>query len=271
MKTLDIDTESCTQCTLCIKECPSRALKQNSEGFPEFIKESCLKCQHCLAICPEGSLSIYGYKPEDSQVLSKESLPDLNQIELLMKGRRSTRFYKDAEIPRDEIARLLDIAYHAPTGKNNQTISFRVVYTRRQMTVFRESFYNILEQAIEKGMMSEESRFLTALVKAYREKNNDVFFRNAPHLLVAVGSEEAAIVHTDAIIASSYFELATAAAGYGALWNGYISHAINTVPALKELLKLKKHEVFSYALCFGIPDVSFKRTVQRGTVVVEVL
>ncbi len=271
MVNIEINKEICTQCGLCILDCPSHAITLNQDGFPGLLRESCLECQHCLAICPEATLSFSGYKPENSLTVSKDTLPNLDQIEVLTKGRRSIRSYKKDDMPRDEIDKILDIAYHAPTGKNAKGISFKVIYNRKEMDKFISLFYIAIEDAVKNGALTEGNNFLEQLLNNYKINNQDIFFRNAPHIFFAISEENTPLMFTDSIISSSYFELALTAAGYGGVWNGYVSHAINTIPQIKELLKLKDSETFCYAISFGIPDVTYSRTVQRGKTEVDEL
>ncbi|MGL1889978.1 MAG: nitroreductase family protein [Spirochaetaceae bacterium] len=269
MINIEINKKKCTQCSFCILDCPSHAIDQDKDGFPQLLRDSCLECQHCLAICPEAALSFSGYKPENSLPISKDRLPNIEQLEVLAKGRRSIRSYKKADIPREEIDKILDIAYHAPTGKNAKGISFKVIYKGKEMDRFISLFYNAIEDAVNDGKLTKGNEFLEQLLNSYKNNNNDVFFRNAPHIFFAIAEEDTPLMFTDSIISGSYFELALTAAGYGGLWNGFVSHAVKTIPQINELLKLKDSETFCYAISFGIPDVTYSRTVQRGNTKVE--
>ena len=214
---------------------------------------------------------VRGIRPEASLDLSDGGLPSAAHIELLLKGRRSFRVFKKEDIPRDQIAKLLELSNHAPTGGNRQGISFKAVYSRSEMGRFRERFYSMIEKAVSDKTLPEEGDFLANFCKGFRENKDDVLFRNAPHVYFAVGPEDRPIIHTDGVIAATYFELAAFAFGYGALWNGFVVYAINNVPGLRDLLGLGPDEVVCYALCFGIPDIAFQRTVQRCDIKAEEL
>jgi nitroreductase/NAD-dependent dihydropyrimidine dehydrogenase PreA subunit len=271
MNRFKLDSDLCTQCGLCLADCPSQVLEMNDLGYPYMTDEICLNCQHCLAICPMGAIVFNGFEPGNSLELGKDSFPSLEKMEKLMKGRRSVRFFKKEDIPRENINKLLDLAYHAPTGVNRQEISFKVIYSQSKMIDFIESFYSILEKAVLDPKYKEHEGMINRMIKQYREEGKDIYFRNAPHIFFAVGPKEDHLVHSDGVIASTYFELATFSAGYSALWNGYITHVVNSITELRPLLKLKDKEVVCYTLCFGIPDIQYFRTVQRGSAVVEEL
>jgi nitroreductase len=161
---------------------------------------------------------------------------------------------------------LLELSNHAPTGGNRQGISFNAVYSSSEMGKFRERFYTLIEKAVSDRTLPEEGEFLANFASGFREGGNDVLFRDAPHVYFAVGPEDKPIIHTDGVIAATYFELAAFAFGYGALWNGFVVYAINNVPGLRDLIGLGPDEVVCYALCFGIPDITFQRTVQRNDI-----
>ena len=84
-----VDQKLCTNCGLCVSDCPAMVITRDG-GFPNIPaekEESCFKCQHCLAICPVGAISILGIAPKDSSVLAGQ-FPSADQVETLIKGRR---------------------------------------------------------------------------------------------------------------------------------------------------------------------------------------
>lgn len=50
--------EGCVRCMLCVKRCPSKAIKLSDKG-PVWIKESCFLCLGCLHRCPQNIIQ-YG-------------------------------------------------------------------------------------------------------------------------------------------------------------------------------------------------------------------
>ncbi len=108
MLQLQIARDTCTKCGLCAKDCVTNIIDLDS-GYPHIPAEKekfCLKCKHCLAICPTAALSILGKKPEQSREL-KGNLPDPQQLETLIKGRRSIRHYKNENLEPELMQRLL--------------------------------------------------------------------------------------------------------------------------------------------------------------------
>lgn len=67
-----VDEEICTQCEICIQECPTDAITLNP--FPEF-GEGCIDCFNCIRSCPEHAI---------------EPTVTLGQIEQLIRKRSET-------------------------------------------------------------------------------------------------------------------------------------------------------------------------------------
>ena len=58
-----VDAERCSQCGLCVQDCPFGAMAM--EEYPVIPDENaCLRCQHCLAVCPTAAISILGKDPD---------------------------------------------------------------------------------------------------------------------------------------------------------------------------------------------------------------
>ena len=48
-----VNEEKCTQCGICIEECPSEAI--GLEPYPVF-KDNCFGCFNCVRLCPENAI-----------------------------------------------------------------------------------------------------------------------------------------------------------------------------------------------------------------------
>lgn len=112
MLNFSIDTQKCTKCGLCAADCPVFIIDMEN-GYPTIAADkesSCYKCQHCFAICPTGALSLLGLNPTDSQSLTAGNFSDPDKFEMLIKGRRTVRRYKDENLDPALFQRLLDVA-----------------------------------------------------------------------------------------------------------------------------------------------------------------
>jgi len=266
-----LDEERCIQCGECADDCPTGVI--SLDDYPQITDEDgCLQCQHCLAVCPTGAVSILGRDP-DASVPLQGNMPDPAKLETLIKGRRSVRRYSDEEIDPKLIDELLDIAWHAPTGVNNQGVLFTVVKERRVMNELRQEVMTQLAQLKEAGKLPEgfAGQYLGGAVKAWQEEGNDIIFRGAPHLLITSAPKDAPCPVQDSHIALTTFQLMAHARGLGTVWDGMVMMALAVLPGLAARLGIPDNHTVGYAMVFGQPAVEYHRTVQRGTAGVNVV
>lgn len=266
MLRFEVTENRCVKCGLCAKDCPVSIIKMKSGGYPMIPAEKeqeCIKCQHCLAVCPTGALSIIGRKPEQSLLL-KGRLPDPQQLEALMKGRRSVRSYKDENLEPELLQHLLDVAWHAPTGHNDRQVRFTVIDDKQALAAFRDEAYTGLAQLISSGNLPHEKAFFADYVNLWQKMKVDVLFRGAPHLVIASAPQSCISPLPDCLIALSYFELFSQTQGIGTVWNGLVKLTIDLVPDLRERLQIPQDHLFGYAMGFGKPAVHYPRTIESG-------
>jgi nitroreductase len=246
-----------------------------AEGdFPSIVPEkeaNCYKCQHCLAICPTGAVSILGLKPTDSRPLFG-GYPDPDRLETLIKGRRSVRRYKDENLDPQLLQRLLEVAWYAPTGMNSRNVMFTVVDDRMKLAGLRSEVMAGLGRLVRENRLPDEMAFFADFVRLWEEKQVDILFRGAPHLLIASAPLNGASPVPDCLIALSYFELFAQSLGVGTVWNGLVKWAISSLlPETRQRLGIPDDHVIGYMMMFGKPAVHFARTVQHGPAIINVV
>ncbi|ADW16816.1 nitroreductase [Desulfobulbus propionicus DSM 2032] len=259
-----IDRDLCIQCGACADDCPFHIIDL-TDGYPALNparEHHCIQCQHCLAVCPTAALSICGCDPHQSLPLP-QSLPSGQQMEALIRGRRSVRRYHPEALDPALIADLLRTVANAPTGKNNRQCLFTVIEDRASMDVFRRETMEGLRRAVASKRLSEGLSYFRHVVTAW-DQGKDIIFRNAPHLLMVSAPPTITTPDADLLIAMSYFELLAASKGIGTLWNAMIRWALATIDTdLYRLLGIPDDHVKGYTLLFGRPAVHYHRTVQR--------
>ncbi|MBU0479937.1 MAG: nitroreductase family protein [Proteobacteria bacterium] len=271
MTQFKIDEERCIQCGECVTDCPAGVLAM--EEFPQMInEEGCYRCQHCLAVCPTGAVSILGRDPDASLAL-KDNLPDPRKLEVLIKGRRSVRRYTKNDLPPALIDELLEIAWHAPTGVNNQAVLFTVVREGAVMDSLRREVMAALIDKQKAGGLPDGfvGQYLGAAIKGWVEEGNDILFRGAPHLLLTSAPKSSPCPVQDTHIALATFQLMAHARGVGTVWDGMAMMALAVCPELIKRLGIPDDHLIGYAMAFGEPAVEYHRTVQRGPTLVNVV
>jgi nitroreductase/NAD-dependent dihydropyrimidine dehydrogenase PreA subunit len=266
-----INRQTCTRCGLCIADCPARIIAMEN-SYPAIAQENeatCYRCQHCLAICPAGAVSIFGLKPAQSRPLAG-NFPDPDKLETLIKGRRSVRRYKPENLEPELLQGLLEVAWHAPTGVNSRQVRFTVVDDREKLAQLREQVMTGLARLIRENALPGGMEFYADFVRMWEEKNIDVIFRDAPHLLIASVPHNVASPMPDCLIALSYFDLFAQANGVGTLWNGLAKWAINDLlPETRRSLGIPEDHLIGYVMAFGRPAVHYSRTVQHGPALIH--
>ena len=260
-----INQASCIQCGACANDCPTGIITMAATG-PAIAADKqalCYRCQHCLAICPTGALSILGLQPENSIALASH-LPTAEQMAALIKGRRSVRHYAEEDLAPELIVRLLETAWHAPTGVNARQVRFTVIDTRAKLQRFRETILQgLAELGASNTLPAHMERFLP-FVQAWREEQRDVIFRDAPHLVLASAPKDAPTPMQDCLIALSYYELYAQSCQIGTVWAGLAYLAVEVLlPRLQNMLELPANHQIGYAMLFGKPAIHYVRGVQH--------
>jgi energy-converting hydrogenase A subunit P len=80
LRVITWDKEKCTNCRLCVKECPSHAIKYTDEEGVVRDNDKCLKCSICYQTCPFGAIGYY-----IARFLYKPSSEDGNIIHITLK------------------------------------------------------------------------------------------------------------------------------------------------------------------------------------------
>lgn len=265
MLDFQVDREKCIQCAECVRDCPYGIIELVEE-FPEIIKEKgpqCIRCQHCLAVCSTGAISILGKDPDES-ILLEGNLPSPRQMETLIKGRRSVRFYKKKPVDPEIIAHLLDTVAHCPTGVNNRQLLYTVVEDPQTMDSLRHKTMEGIREAVLRKSLPAGLEFFEDFLRAW-DSGRDVIFRDAPHLLVVSAPKASPSPEADTLIALSYFELLARTHNLGTLWDGLAKWALTAiVPELMGELGVPEDHHVGYMMVFGKPAIKHYRTVQRG-------
>ena len=259
-----VDTEKCIQCNQCVTDCPVSIIRFDGE-YPAIApsrEERCLRCMHCLAICPTAALSILNVEPEDC-VEIKGNLPSEKQLETLMRGRRSVRRFRQENVEKALIDRLLTLSANAPTAKNAMPLQFTVVDNINVMQKISDHTYGHIATAVRENRVPKEMAHFHAFDKAHAG-GGDIIFRKAPHMLVVSAPTTGSSPMVDIAIALTHFDLAATNAGLGSLWCGFALQAfIYFVPDYKELLGIPEDHEAAYVLMFGKSSVKYTRTVDR--------
>lgn len=258
-----VDQELCTGCEACVADCPLLILTMD-KGTPAVVSDRssmCIRCLHCLTVCPTGAVSIDGFAPEDCLEI-EDMLPQADQLEVLIRGRRSVRSYQDKSIEPAVMERLLQVAWQAPTGVNARSVLFTVVDKRETMNRLRGAVMDRLAELVRTDSLPEHLGSFAGFVKLWQEKGIDTLFRGAPHLIITSAPKDCPCPEQDCIIALTYFELFAHSLGLGTVWDGLAKLAlVDLMPDLATELNVPANHNLGYVMAFGKPTVEYHRTV----------
>lgn len=257
MNLFHIDRQSCTKDGACAAVCPLRLISTQGDGYPVPIDgalEKCLACGHCVAVCPTGSLSHWDIPAGQCPPVRNELELTADHCEHFLRSRRSTRLYRDKTVPRADIARLIEIARHAPSGCNSQCAEWLVLDNKDEIHALTGIvadwmcwlLANMPEMAL--SMHMDE-------VLQNRDAGNDILLlSDAPVAIIAHAAEDNPLALATCTIALAYLELAATSMGLGCCWAGFFDVAATSFPPMKQALSLPEGH-----RCFGVMMVGYPK------------
>lgn len=267
VKSIKVDAAKCIHCGMCVKDCIVNCLQFNAEKIPGYIdggEKICVGCQHCMAICPKGALSFGGKNPDDSEPVNNwDSAALLN----LMKSRRSFRSYKNQDVPKEKLDKLIEMLAYPPTGGNVDTLHFSIISSVEKMRALSKLTYEKI------AAMQNPSPTMKFLLDKYNA-GEDFIYRDAAALAAVSVNLSKAIAgceNADPIIALTYLELYAQSLGLGTLWCDAALTVAQNISEVKNFLEIPQDYTLNYTLLLGVPAIKYKRTVQRDAANVTIL
>lgn len=258
MNLITVDQEKCIKCGMCANECPEQILRIGGNG-PEYISGKCIACGHCVAVCPIKAINNVK-SPLVNQKSSKEFLKlSPEEAENFLRSRRSIRSYKETPVPREKLMDLVNIAHFAPTGHNQQGISYVIMDDR-----------NILDKAVElivKEFEHDElfSKMYNSYIKSYRNEGIDAILRGAPCLVLATADVDFPRGRENSIFSLAYMELYAPTLGLGSCWAGVFEKiALEDNSPMLKLFNIPKGKKIAGAVMVGYPKYNYPRLVDRN-------
>jgi nitroreductase/NAD-dependent dihydropyrimidine dehydrogenase PreA subunit len=188
-----IEQLKCTGCGTCARICHEHCMSVRS-GTICIDYASCSTCTQCIAVCPEQALSWNGVPPT---AFNTARLPSSDQMDELLKQRRTVRHFKAKKVPRAVFEKLAEYAVYAPTHSH----SFRLViidddgimdvmdnaltrYTSRIYgLLFRPKFIHAMMKLFVPSMEGEYQRAKTKLEAGLQHRS---VLRSKPSAFIAV-------------------------------------------------------------------------------------
>ena len=261
MDLLQVDKSKCLKCGICVESCPSCILSMGEEGPKCDFDRGCMACGHCVAVCPVGALE-NKYTPLEKQRPITKPMLDAETAYEFMRMRRSVRTFKPACPTEEELTKLLDITRYAPTAGNSQGMYYVVIRDSEKIKAIADAVADWMEEEIAAG--SENKRYFTTVLRAYRDRGQDIIARNAPCLIVAHTRRLNTTGVSNAEQCWGYAELFAPTIGLGTTIAGFIqSCGIAGYKPLLDLVDLPAKYKMVGCLMVGYPKYKFRRMPER--------
>lgn len=249
-----IDTEKCTGCGLCAKDCVGFDIKiENGKAVANGA--SCIKCGHCEAVCPNNAAKLSGYDDSIEEFVNQTRL---NPDELLnaIKTRRTIRQFTEQDVSKEIIEKIIEAGRLAPTGTNSQGTSYIVLQNTK----------NACEQ-ISVKMFGKLIKFGQKFIPQLKSMNIDdnFFFKKAPLVILVLGKDK-----VSASLAAQNMAFMAEACGLGVLFSGFFTMCVRFSRKIRKILGIKKEKPV-ITLVIGYPAVKYKRTAHRNNAAVKYL
>lgn len=288
---IKIDTEKCTSCGLCIKNCPFECLEMDADKHPKMKAEyTCMTCSNCIVVCEAGALSIehvFTIKGGffDSQIPSvtmpiepkdADGQPDTwNAMERLILERRSVRNFKKKPVPETLLKRVLEAGRFAPSGGNHQPWKLTVVtnpdfIAELEATChgFWSGVYPVfinddtvmnMVGAVPTGVFDPRTQYG---IRCVALKELPIFFNCAAIIFLGTNTK-ANDPEVSIGICGQNMNLAAQSLGLGACWSNFGGVAANSIPELKSRLGFEEPWKIQSTLCLGYPKFNQAGMVAR--------
>ncbi len=295
---MEIDPDVCTQCDLCIENCPGKSWELDEYNVPKMKENAwCLSCYNCMVVCEVDAISIVesyhvksGYWATDPQPLehkgplkaydAKGKPDEWNTIEKAILERRSVRNFTDEPVPEWLIWRVIEAGRFAPSAGNCQPWKFVVVTDKSLIKELEDAIVGMSSGLAT--VMQDDEQIKTVVAPMYEANPNPgaydtrvqggiaavgartlPVFLNAPVVIFIAGDERAIGGRELATgICGQNMNLVANSLGIKSCWVGF-STMIEMFPPLKEKLDLKPPWIITSALVLGYPKFKQEGIVPR--------
>jgi len=283
---ITIDQDKCNLCQLCVHICKDFSLVME-EGKLVFDKNplfGCIGCGHCVAICPKECLTIEGREISSSDFIKipeKETRTSYDALFNLMISRRSTRDFKDMEVEKEKIEKILEAATTSPMGIPPSDIRVLVLQGKEKVNEFAHDYVNYIKKIrwffspfmlilmrpfIGKENYTMFKQFLNPMMDFFlktSDKGENWVLYSAPLAMYFYGTPYTD--PADQFIPPTYAMLAAESLGLGTCMIGSIGPFITKgAKALKKKYGIYPKNQQGLFVIFGYPKYKFHRAIRRS-------
>ncbi len=281
MSWVSIDYDKCNGCGACLEVCRRCFFLEDETVVVQADENCCSLCGHCVSICPSRAIEHHKMDMNNFLDISRDEFITTDDFFEFLRQRRSHRHFKNKNIPKEDMDKLIDMVRYAPTGSNSQSVEVAIIQDAQKikklsnlavdfMAAGGEESAKKLQKLKAEGKGTPEELALMEMMERYgemmkqsREMGNDPVFYEASAVIVFHSSKEGRSQKDNCVIASTTMGLLARTMGLEYTYIGIFEAAANESPPVMEELNLPKgHGVYS-VIVLGYPKLKFLRTVDR--------
>jgi len=265
-----VEKDKCTGCGLCVRICHHHCLEcvLDESGYTILIdRDLCSTCSQCVAVCPRQALSWNGSSP---QVFNRQIRPTANQVEELLKERRTVRHYQDRPIDRSTLEEIAAIGGFAPTNDfylrsvicdDQELIQELDRITLRKINLYYElAFKNRLIFNFLQSVSPSVNKIMR--MKFQRSVKLGRTFDSLPAAIIfVIGNTRTLLAAESAQFAVYNMMLFAQAKKLGSCYLAAGPAVFSSNSRVRNLLGLQKGEAIYGSLQLGVPAVKFRSKV----------
>jgi nitroreductase len=205
----------------------------------------------------------------------------LDQFIKFVRQRRSVRSYKNKEVPRQDLEKLVEMCRYTPTGSNLQKVQIKVITNKEKIKKLSDLtvdfFLRMIDQlenqvntlTAEKKEVPQDLQNQYTFLNRYRilgtarDMGRDPILYQAPAIMLFHSPPSPSTPKEDCIIAAQTVVLAAMTAGLGTCYIGLLRIAAENSPAVQEAMALPTGNTVHCIVIMGYPRLKFLKAVDR--------
>lgn len=269
---IEIDNKKCISCGYCLDVCGSATLEIIDNKIVQTKPQLCALCGHCAAICPKDAIS--SNKNNKKVYKIEKTYNNLNEIEKLLKNKRSIRIFKNKKIDKNTLEKIIYYAEKSPSSSNKRKREYIVITDRNKIIELEKAVikkFNSLKKIASPFLISFMKIFsrktaktlhnlredVNQMNKQFKDKNYPIF-RNAHCVVIITAPTKEVQTKDDCIIAQQYMMLYAESIGLGSCIIGYAQYVHKS---LEKMLKIKKNHSIFAVTTLGYPKYNYNKEI----------